>query len=107
MANQTTSRLLAPVLNRFVLRETVSGKAVIPNATPLTRLNYFDGKFLRADDLNTEQRYLRQLIAYSNQPGGPGVAYGFDVSRAGGDALRIGEGLAIDPPGRALFLPEA
>lgn len=83
-----------------------NGVVVIPAGTPLTRLNYFDGKFLRASDLKAEQEYLRQLVRQSNQAGGPGVAYGYDVTLGDGDTLDIGPGLAIDAQGRALLLPK-
>ena len=49
------------------------GVSLIPQPTPLTRLNYFDGKFLRADDLAREQAYLRGLVHLSNRAGGSGV----------------------------------
>ena len=39
----------------LVLVTSESGVTVIPQPTPLTRLNYFDGKFLRASDLKAEQ----------------------------------------------------
>ncbi|HEV7797651.1 MAG TPA: DUF11 domain-containing protein, partial [Pyrinomonadaceae bacterium] len=89
-----------------VLMSKQNGFVVIPAATPLTRLNYFDGKFLRASDLKAEQDYLRQLVAQSNQAGGAGVAYGFDLTLGSGDLLDIGQGLAIDPSGRVLLLPQ-
>ncbi len=90
----------------LVLAGRSQGITVIPRETPLTRLNYFDGKFLRADDLQTEQRYLRRLVELSNQADGGGVAHGYDVSLASGDGLQIGPGLAIDPRGRTLLLPQ-
>jgi hypothetical protein len=83
-----------------------SGVVIIPEGTPLTRLNYFDGKYLRASDLKAEQEYLRQLVRQSNQAGGSGVAYGYDVTLGAGDTLDIGPGLAIDAQGRALLLPK-
>jgi hypothetical protein len=90
----------------MVLVSRQNGIVVIPT-TPLTRLNYFDGKFLRAQDLKLEQDYLRQLVRQSNQAGGPGVAHGFDLTSSDkGDTLNIGEGLAIDPQGRVLLLPQ-
>jgi len=89
----------------FVLVGVQNGITVIPSPTPLTRLNYFDGKFLRAADLQAEQLYLRSLIECSNKAGGHGVAYGFDVSLVGG-ALRVGHGLAVDAEGRVLLLPQ-
>ena len=42
-----------------------SGMSIIPTSTPLTRLNYFDGKFLRADDMRLDQNYGRHLVALS------------------------------------------
>ena len=90
----------------LVLAGRSQGITVIPRETPLTRLNYFDGKFLRADDLQAEQRYLRRLVELSNQADGGGVAHGYDVSLASGDGLQIGPGLAIDPRGRTLLLPQ-
>lgn len=90
----------------LVLVSKQNGIVVIPAATPLTRLNYFDGKFLRASDLQAEQSYLRQLVRQSNQAGGAGVAHGFDLTLGGGDTLLIGPGLAIDPDGRVLLLPQ-
>ena len=83
-----------------------NGVVIIPAGTPLTRLNYFDGKFLRASDLKAEQEYLRQLVRQSNQAGGPGVAYGYDVTLGDGDTIDIGPGLAIDAQGRALLPKE-
>src|SRR4051794_10152845 len=102
MANNDTMMPQGPL----VLVTQQNGVTVIPQPTPLTRLNYFDGKFLRASDLSAEQLYLRRLIDLSNQAGGPGVAYGYNLSlAAGGDLLNIGPGLAIDPQGRVLLLP--
>jgi hypothetical protein len=90
----------------LVLVGRQTGVTVIPARTQLTRLNYFDGKFLRAQDLQAEQRYLKSLVELSNRAGGFGVVHGFDVSLAGGDQLRLGAGLAIDPQGRVLMLPQ-
>lgn len=99
----TTLKMLGPL----VLVGQQNGVTIIPAGTPLTGLNYFDGKFLRASDLKTEQTYLRQLVAISNQAGGAGVVHGYDVTRgAAGDTLNIGPGLAIDPAGRVLVLPQ-
>src|SRR5262249_16271859 len=81
-----------------------NGINIIPASTPLTRLNYFDGKFLRASDLTAEQRYLRALVEQSNCAGGHGLAYGFNVTDEGQGTLGIGDGLAIDTEGRVLLL---
>ena len=83
------------------------GRTVIPAATPLARLNYYDGKFLRAADLDLEQRYLMSLVALSNQGLGGGVVHGLSTAAVGGDQLEIGPGLAIDPQGHPLYLPQA
>src|SRR5256714_757973 len=88
----------------LVLLGNQNGLALIPKDTPLTRLNYFDGKFPRAADLKPEQAYLRHLVELSNQAGGPGVAHGFDLKLGGGDTLNVGPGLAVDPKGRVLLL---
>jgi hypothetical protein len=81
-----------------------TGLTLIPSSSPLTRLHFFDGKLLRAQDLELEQRYVLQLAALSNQAGGPGVVHGFDCVLGGGDTLQIGAGLAIDGGGRVLLL---
>ena len=83
------------------------GVTVIDPASPLKRLNYFDGKLLRAADFDVEQRYLRNLVALSNQGLGPGVVYGYTTTLGGGDTIEIGPGLAIDPAGNVLLLQSA
>ncbi|WP_224242779.1 hypothetical protein [Hyalangium gracile] len=90
----------------LVLVGAQNGITLVPAQTPLTRLNYFDGKFLRAADLEAEQRYLRQLVAMSNQGGGPGVVHGLSTTLAANGALKLSAGLAIDPMGRVLLLPQ-
>lgn len=105
MANGSSKLLDGKNAAPLVLVGNQNGVTVIPTPTPLTRLNYFDGKFLRADDLNTEQAYLRRLVELSNQASGPGVAHGFNVSLGKGDALLLSPGLAVDPAGRVLLLP--
>lgn len=90
----------------LVLVSNSNGLVIIPTKTPLTRLNYFDGKFLRASDLKGEQDYLRQLVRQSNQAGGSGVVHGFDLTLGGGDTLDLGPGLGINPDGRVLLLPQ-
>lgn len=90
----------------LVLAGGTSGLVVVPQPTALTRLHYFDGKLLRADDLDREQQYLRSLVHLSNQAGGSGAVHGFDVALSKkGDALVVGPGMAIDPKGRVLLLP--
>lgn len=101
------SKSLTQHSTSLVLMSKQNGVTLIPAKTPLTRLNYFDGKFLRAADLQAEQNYLRSLVHLSNQAdGSQGVAYGFDVSLAPSDTLNVGAGLAVDPQGRVLLLPQ-
>lgn len=85
----------------------VQGGNIIPSPTPLTRPNYFDGKFLRAADFQSEDTYVRELVYMTNRAGGWGVVYGFDTTLGSGDKLELGPGLAMDPHGRTLFLPAA
>ncbi len=89
----------------FVLIEGQGGYSVIPSASPLTRLNYYDGKFLRADDLRVEQQGIRELVHLSNHAQGSGVVYGLDCKRAG-DALTVRPGLAVGKEGRLLRLDQ-
>lgn len=89
-----------------VIGGAAGGIAFIPASTPLIGLNYYDGRFLRADDLNLERRAQRTYVEYSNRAAGPGVVHGFDLSLAeGGGKLKLTGGLAVDPQGRVLFLP--
>src|SRR5688572_12910185 len=93
--------------NVLVLTTQQNGITVIPSSTPLTRLNYFDGKFLRAGDLIAEQRYLRELVRLSNKTGSHGPAYGLNVTNLSGDALQISSGLATNAEGQVVLLPGA
>src|ERR1700722_10663869 len=87
----------------LVVGDTGGGTLSDPSP-PLKRVNYFDGKFLRASDFDVEQGYLRQLVALSNQGLGSGVVYGYDTTLGSGDAIQIGPGLAIDPSGKVLLM---
>lgn len=80
------------------------GERIIPGNSALTRLNYFDGKFLRATDLQQEQAAWLAQSRLGNQAGGAGVVYGMGCSVADG-TLSVGAGLAIDADGRLLYLP--
>ena len=88
-----------------VLMQQAAGVALIPKPTALTRLNYFDGKFLRAADLQAEQEYHRQLQQMATRAGGSGVVHGFDLQLLAGDQVELSAGLAIDTQGRVLHLP--
>lgn len=82
------------------------GISVIDPASVLTRLWYFDGKFLRAEGFRLDQQYVRSLVSLSNQAVGHGVVHGFDVDRTGGDVLRVEGGLALAPSGRVIHLSQ-
>src|ERR1700674_540788 len=91
----------------LVLIGDQGGRTLIYTGTPLTRLNYFDGKFLRAQDMSLEQMYLRRLNAQSNIGGGSGVVEGLTASLvAGTDSIQVDPGLAIDGLGQVLYLPQ-
>jgi hypothetical protein len=99
-------RAIALTEDLSVAERPGGGVTLVPRPTPLTRLHYYDGKFLRASDLELEQRYLRQLVAFANQAGGAGVVHGYNAVWPGGDRLDLGPGLALDPQGRTLLLLE-
>src|SRR5258708_28089912 len=92
----------------LVLVGKQGGRTLIYTGTPLTRLNYFDGKLLRAQDMMLEQAYLRRLNAQSNMAGGAGIVNGFSASLvAGNESIQVDAGLAIDGLGQVLYLPQA
>lgn len=78
--------------------DTQDGVAFIEQASPLTRLHYFDGKFLKADALAQEQAYHRTQVQLANVAGGWGVVHGLGV-RLSGDQLTVSGGLAVTPAG--------
>lgn len=73
-----------------------NGRSVVEKSSPLTRLNYFDGKFLRAPDMQAEQNALRRQVHLANQAGGGGIVHGFDCALSNGDDLVVSNGLAFD-----------
>ncbi|MGR6320744.1 hypothetical protein Q2K19_22075 [Micromonospora soli] len=76
----------------------------------ISRLNAFDGLFLRAEHLVRIQDYARDLVLASGTAGGPGVIEGFRVTpgktqepgKQPENWLDISPGLAVDPAGRPL-----
>lgn len=90
-----------------VLIDGARGHVEIDRSTPLIRLNYFDGKFLRADDMTLEQRAHRKHVAISNQAGGAGIVHGLECTLEKEGPLRIGPGLAMDPAGNLILLQQA
>jgi hypothetical protein len=81
------------------------GVAHIEAGTPLTRLHYFDGKFLRADALTLEQDYHRNLVRLGNLAGGWGVVHGLGIAMGDGK-LTVSPGLAITPAGSTVLSGE-
>lgn len=91
--------------------EDNSTVAVAPDAGPagtsdpadavISRLNAFDGLFLRAEHLNRMQEYASQLGVALGRALGSGVVEGFGIG-LDGDTLVAAPGLAIDPAGRPL-----
>ena len=88
------------------ISSSVSGEVYLDKSTGLTRLNYFDGKFLRAADLQLEQAAMLNQIRLANQASGGGLIHGFDCVLAGGNSIRVSAGLAYDWQGRALVLSQ-
>jgi hypothetical protein len=82
------------------------GVATIEQGTALTRLHYFDGKFLRADALTLEQDYHRTLVRLSNLAGGWGVVHGLGLGLSG-NLLSVTPGLAVTPAGSTVLLSTA
>lgn len=82
------------------------GLAFIEAASPLTRLHYFDGKFLRADAFALEQDYHRQRSRLGNLAGGWGIVHGLGIGLAG-NQLQVGAGLGITPAGNFVLATSA
>jgi hypothetical protein len=87
------SNLLTPILN---------------NRT--RSINFFNGRLLTGDDLTSEQKVNRVAHSLLGQSVGSGVAYGLEVTESIGlstvqnPALRITQGLAVNPNGATLLL---
>ena len=84
-----------------------AGVNVIDPSTILTRLWYFDGRFLRADGFRMDQDYVRSLVALSNQAVGHGVVSGFNPTLSSGDRISVTGGLGLAPSGRPVYLPSS
>ena len=74
------------------------GVAFIEQASPLTRLHFFDGQFLRADAFALEQDYHRTRTRLANLAGGWGVVHGLGIAISG-TQLVVGAGLAVTAAG--------
>jgi hypothetical protein len=84
---------------------SADGVAFISASTPLTRLHYFDGQFLRADAFTLEQDYHRTAIRLANLAGGWGVVDGLGVSLdvKDGGLLDVGAGLGVTAAGSFVY----
>ncbi len=76
---------------------------LIEAGTPLTRNHWFDGKFLRADDLARDQDYHREALRLVNRAGGFGVVEGLEIALAGAELL-LQPGLGVTARGELLLL---
>jgi hypothetical protein len=84
------------------------GVTAIPTNAELTRVSYFNGRLLSAEDLQVEQDYLRALVRLANRAGGAGVVHGFVAALSADRAsIAIQPGLALDADGRTLLLRSA
>jgi hypothetical protein len=72
-----------------------------------SRLNYYNGQFLRKDDFLAEQGYhLAGLETHGRLLHVAGIAEGLDVSINGGN-LTVNSGAAVDPAGKQILLDAA
>jgi hypothetical protein len=72
----------------------------------ISRVNAFDGLFLRAEHLELMQDYARELATAVGASGGTGTVWGYDLS-VRGNLLHVEPGLAVDPDGQPLRASEA
>lgn len=83
-----------------------NGLAQVFKDTPLAKLNYFDGRYLRAEDLTREQRYHEtraELVALGQ---GAGPVYGLGIAPADGlgGPLSVSPGLGFNDRGEMVYL---
>jgi hypothetical protein len=77
------------------------------NTPPLKRVRYFSGKLLTAEDLEAEQRYLREKMKRHNRHlHGSGVVFGLEVGIVD-RKVHVSPGFAIDCTGEEIAVPEA
>jgi hypothetical protein len=70
-------------------------------------INFFNGRLLTGDDLSREQEGISQARRRLGQALGEGIAYGLEVTEAGGAAVptvRVEAGVAVNRAGEALEL---
>lgn len=81
----------------------ITGLVATPMSLQNLGLNYFDGRFLRADDLNLERAAQRAYVDVGRRAGGQGIGDGLNLE-ASGTQLRLSGGTAIDSGGRLVSL---
>ncbi|TCN32792.1 hypothetical protein EV644_12414 [Kribbella orskensis] len=79
------------------------GMTPTPTTVGMTRLNPFDGLFLRAEHLDAIQAYARSLSCAVGQAGGSGVVHGYAIT-VKDSIVTVSPGLAIAADGRPLLL---
>jgi len=78
----------------------------VPNIAALTRLRYFNGQFLSAEDLRDEQSYfLDRWRRHNRFLHGWGVVSGLEVKVDNGADIEVAPGIAIDCAGNELVVP--
>lgn len=101
------ARRLAARIAGAHARFAAGASSTAPGPAP-SRLRYFEGRLLTADDYRAEQEYFlhkhrRHLQAFH----GSGVVSGLRVEEsAAGDAVTVSAGLAVDAEGREILLAE-
>ncbi len=78
----------------------------MPNIAALTRLRYFNGQLLSAEDRRDEQSYLLDRWRRHNRfLHGWGVVSGLEVKVDNGADIEVAPGIAIDCAGNELVVP--
>ncbi|MEO1057722.1 MAG: hypothetical protein AAFY28_12475, partial [Actinomycetota bacterium] len=103
----STRAVAAAAAGALTMLDGRSGVSVVDPVTPLSRVWYFDGKFLRAEHFRHDQGYIRALTELSNRALGHGVVEGFEATLGAGDSLEVAGGLAVAQSGRVIHLPGA
>ena len=73
---------------------------------PVRRVHYFFGQLLSVEDLQAEQDYHRDMRYLHNRLLGQGVVNGLEITIGDGATVTVSPGLAIDPCGREIVVPD-
>jgi hypothetical protein len=90
-----------------VILTASNGLAHVYKDSPLAKLNFFDGRYLRADDLKREQRYHEMRSELVARAGGAGVIHGLGIPIPDlpGAPLTLEPGLGFNQLGQPVLLP--